>query len=617
MRFFIDYVRQAFPLARTIAVIGLALVGLISGASLPSAASEPAKTPTPLLKPKPHGGAECTKTEYDVVVVGAGLAGLTAAKELKKQGRSVLVLEARDQIGGRARFGKVDGTPIDYGGAWLHGLDTNPLKSLVESKSHTLLPTDLDAPFFSDRLKGPSPYCPTEKGCWSTDEELRIYNEALSTYEDKLHKLAAQAEERYKLAQNACDRFGKTIRLPRRVNELVKSEVCNDLAAQTAGSAPQTDLKGCPWMDLRDSGYRSTELPDQQPGLKEKFCRDVTDRLMTGVEDSAAAAIPTSAEHITELLKANFGPLESSAELEKTSAVDAVAFKAGPDAGGDKLVDKSLGSFVQEFGKDVPVCLNSPVKMITRSNKGVEVHVGGTRYTGSAAVVTVSVGVLQQRRINFSPPLPPEKVEAIDRLQMGNMQKVIIPLRQDVFGTQRSGKEWNSSWVLYAGESPEPGVTKRLLMAFVIKPLEKNMVIGFFGGDLAKKLEANCKKGTESGIKTSCDDVSVRLAKDALFNMFPEAKTAVAEDAQIHVTHWSLDETSFGAYSVAAPRYWYDRDVLAQPVEDNTGTPRILFAGEAVTGGELRKFTGSYPGAYLSAINAVKEIEKSFPRRGQ
>ena len=55
----------------------------------------------------------------DVVVVGAGFAGLTAARELLRAGRTVTVLEARDRVGGRTRTDTVAGHPVDLGGQWL------------------------------------------------------------------------------------------------------------------------------------------------------------------------------------------------------------------------------------------------------------------------------------------------------------------------------------------------------------------------------------------------------------------------------------------------------------------------------------------------------------------
>src|SRR5690348_11577690 len=57
----------------------------------------------------------------DVVVVGAGVAGLVAARQLRSAGVSVLVLEARDRVGGRTRSDPIPGTDqvIEMGGQWV------------------------------------------------------------------------------------------------------------------------------------------------------------------------------------------------------------------------------------------------------------------------------------------------------------------------------------------------------------------------------------------------------------------------------------------------------------------------------------------------------------------
>ncbi|HET6509117.1 MAG TPA: NAD(P)/FAD-dependent oxidoreductase [Baekduia sp.] len=58
---------------------------------------------------------------YDTIVIGAGFAGLTAARDLAEAGRSVLVLEARDRIAGRTHYAKLDplDQKVEYGGTWI------------------------------------------------------------------------------------------------------------------------------------------------------------------------------------------------------------------------------------------------------------------------------------------------------------------------------------------------------------------------------------------------------------------------------------------------------------------------------------------------------------------
>lgn len=59
------------------------------------------------------------RIDTDVVIVGAGAAGLTAATKLVKAGKSVVVLEARDRVGGRLWTDDIDGAMLEIGGQWV------------------------------------------------------------------------------------------------------------------------------------------------------------------------------------------------------------------------------------------------------------------------------------------------------------------------------------------------------------------------------------------------------------------------------------------------------------------------------------------------------------------
>src|ERR1051326_2478682 len=118
----------------------------------PSAnASGPAdqKQQSPSADCTPPNG-KYTAHRYDVIVVGAGIAGLSATRELQHLGRSVLILEANNRIGGRAYVGYIgdEKVPIDYGGAWIHGISTNPLTGMVGSMRFKRERTQLDLAYF-------------------------------------------------------------------------------------------------------------------------------------------------------------------------------------------------------------------------------------------------------------------------------------------------------------------------------------------------------------------------------------------------------------------------------------------------------------------------------------
>jgi monoamine oxidase len=96
---------------------------------------------TPLL---PACGGADEKDRDHVVVVGAGFAGLAAARTLVDAGLKVTVLEARDRIGGRTRTDTSLGVPIDIGASWIHGTENNPLTKLARDIGAKTVPTDFE-----------------------------------------------------------------------------------------------------------------------------------------------------------------------------------------------------------------------------------------------------------------------------------------------------------------------------------------------------------------------------------------------------------------------------------------------------------------------------------------
>lgn len=92
------------------------------------------------------GGLPSRSPRRRVIVVGAGVSGLGAARFLADRGHDVVVVEARDRIGGRVWTSRQwPGVPVDLGASWIHGADGNPITELAAKAGAPTVVTEWDS----------------------------------------------------------------------------------------------------------------------------------------------------------------------------------------------------------------------------------------------------------------------------------------------------------------------------------------------------------------------------------------------------------------------------------------------------------------------------------------
>ncbi|MCW3474165.1 flavin monoamine oxidase family protein [Limobrevibacterium gyesilva] len=126
-------------------------------------------------------------SDVDVIVVGAGVAGLSAAAELRARGKSCVVLEATGRIGGRALTthpAALGHAPFDEGASWLHAAGRNPLVPIARAHGDALL--DSDGVRTRRIVVGDHP---------ATAAELADYDDAWGRFEAHARARALQAQD--------------------------------------------------------------------------------------------------------------------------------------------------------------------------------------------------------------------------------------------------------------------------------------------------------------------------------------------------------------------------------------------------------------------------------------
>ncbi|MFK7827497.1 MAG: flavin monoamine oxidase family protein [Oligoflexales bacterium] len=185
-----------------------------------------------------------TASENDrIIVIGAGIAGISAAKQLQDQGRNVIVLEARGRLGGRIHTSSLGDDTTDLGATWLNGDIDNPVAEAAKRYHIKKVPLpDITTDFAFDSV--------SEKNFLG--EEIDHYSE---NFFDELKKLKKELDSEASMTE-AADAYisnknltGDQARHARWAIEQFNVEIFY------AGPANQTSLK---WFD-EDEGFKGDD----------------------------------------------------------------------------------------------------------------------------------------------------------------------------------------------------------------------------------------------------------------------------------------------------------------------------------------------------------------------
>jgi len=491
------------------------------------------------------------KSHGTVVIIGAGMSGLAAARELEHRGFKVIVLEARDRIGGRAWTHTFEsGAFADLGASNIHGIQDNPVAIIAKRLGKTLHSQQSNILYDWDGK------------AMNKDDDVKaevIFNSAL--------------ERAY--VKRPSSKNKKKYRRSRRLDGLSPPSP----AVATAAPVPTVSAE-----KPQEVENREEEKQADQTG--KSLERALQDELQAySLNETQMRAVNWHLSHLEYSLNTDLDQVNN----EDWDEDDDYAFD-----GEHCMVSGGIQGVAEGMASDLDVRLNSVVKRVSYFDDKVNIEVsGGSTIHADICLVTVPLGVLKAGKIEFSPRLPKQKEESIERLGFGVLDKVALVFPK-VF--------WDpSTFVGYAsklrGEFPLIFDGSRICK-------RGGVLLALISGRLA---EEKCERPS--------DEQVVGGVMSILRRIFGED---IEDPIESHVTRWKQDPYTLGSYSfVSLNSSGGDYDVFAAPVaarpcHRRKSQFRLFFAGE----GTNRFYPATLHGAFLSGIREARKISTLFHTNG-
>ena len=243
---------------------------------------------------------------------------------------------------------------------------------------------------------------------------------------------------------------------------------------------------------------------------------------------------------------------------DKASRIDLAISR---ETGDNRTLPEGYAQLILSDFQDIPVQLEEIVSSIVWNEQGVLVKSNKEIYRAKAAIITVSVGVLQSSIIEFHPHLPPNKISAINNIQMGLAERVCMVCEKI--------KSWVDGYFLVEIED--------MVVGLECFPYGQNYISAYVAGPESTRgdIESICLRALE---KTGYKGKTIKIYK----------------------SQWHKNPFVLGAYSAARIHHTNARNVLAQPL------PPLFSSGEATTPTAY----GTVHGACISGKRVAQEVQQ-------